>query len=225
MRTDRTADTQLSDVKDTASERAGFAFIWVPLCTTLRTFGRWFGFFTFGYLGIHAFDTVTRTWELFNHPSWVLKALDKLDFFRSLTMTGAHAELQSKYCSYLGTGGRISTHDLDYGAHYQALLYYLPSYPTIQFFFIRCRTKLVLEHANCKDAVFTRFEDANIGPNSQRPCFTRAMVSMENKSCHNTEIRKQPTRTHRNLICSLEVTVWKRSIVYLCLACLADKNL
>ena len=192
-------------------------------CLCARCYGPlvwWFGFFSFGYSCVSYRNPHLGS---FQPPKLGLEGLDKLNLFQSLTLLEPTQNFNRSTVSFwvLEEGYLLMIWIM---AHTTRLCFttYLN---TIQFFFIRCRTKLVLEHANCKDAVFTRFEDANIGPNSQRPCFTRAMVSMENKSCHNTEIRKQPTRTHRNLICSLEVTVWKRSIVYLCLACLADKNL
>jgi hypothetical protein len=65
-----------------------------------------------------------------------LEGLDKLDLFQSLTAIGIHAELQPKYWLSLDTEGRISIHDLDYGAHGSmnlALLLTLPQYKSSSY--------------------------------------------------------------------------------------------
>jgi hypothetical protein len=186
LRTDRNAHTQLSDAKGTASERAGFVFIWVPLRTMLWTFGLVFWLLLFWvFLGS------------FQPPKLGLEGLDKLDLFRCLTGDWNPRRTSTEVLSLFGYWRKDITYDLDYGAHGSkdlpgfALLLTLPQYNSSSYDVIPswCWSMLIARafySLGFKVKSWSRTVSAHIS--------RTAMISIENKR-HSPKVRKQPTGT------------------------------
>lgn len=135
-------------------------------CLCARCYGPlvwWFGFFSFGYSCVSYRNPHLGS---FQPPKLGLEGLDKLNLFQSLTLLEPTQNFNRSTVSFwvLEEGYLLMIWIM---AHTTRLCFttYLN---TIQFFFIRCRTKLVLEHANYKDVSFARFEGVIVEPNSQR---------------------------------------------------------